>query len=287
MILNFGSINADFFYSLPHLPQPGETLAATAFDSGLGGKGANQSVAVAQAGMPVRHVGAVGPDGEWAVARMKQLGVDTRHISRVEEPTAHALVMVDARGENQIVIYPGANHCQSLAALEAALHDTPDATWLMLQNETNLVPEAAQLAHDRGLKVGYSAAPFDPAAVEAVLPFVTLLSMNAVEQAQLLQALGMEEAALPCPQVLVTKGSEGAVWRSGAEIVSVPAYPVTPVDTTGAGDTFTGYAVAGFAEGLAPEVALRRASAAAALSVMKKGTADAIPSRAEVDAFLG
>lgn len=288
MIFNLGSINADYFYDLPHLPGPGETLAATRMASGLGGKGANQSVAAALAGEEVHHIGAVGENGAWAVERLSDFGVNVRHVRISKMPTAHAIVMVDEAGENQILIYPGANMDQSAKVIGLALDEGAPGDWLILQNETSHQVEAAKMARDRGMKVAYSAAPFDVDAVSDVLPFVSLLIVNEVEAQQFEAATGQAVSTLPIPNALITRGKEGAVWYDIAEggSLKVAAFDVDPVDTTGAGDTFAGYAVAGLSQGLAVEDALRRASAAAALCTMQKGTADAIPDLATVKAFL-
>lgn len=288
MILNLGSINADHFYELSRLVGPGETLCASAHSVGLGGKGANQSVAAARAGALVRHIGAVGHDGAWLVEELAAYGVETRFIRRLETATAHALVMVDRTGENQIVIWPGANLLQSMEEIRAALEEAEPGDWLMLQNETSLVPEAAKAARARGVQVAYSAAPFDAEAARAVLPHVSLLFLNAVEARQLSQEIGIAVSDLPVPRVVVTQGAKGAelLDHDSGKTVSVPAKKVNVVDTTGAGDTLAGYMVAGLSMGLAPDRALQRASAAAALSVTKKGTSSAIPSDVEVDRFL-
>lgn len=287
-IFNLGSINVDHFYAVPHLPAPGETLAASSYSTGLGGKGANQSVAVALAGSPVIHIGAVGPDGGAMVARLRQFGVDCAHVSTVETATAHAIINVDPRGENAIVIFAGANQEQSLTHLESAFSAASKGDIVLLQNETSLQVEAAQLAQQAGLFVAYSAAPFSAQAVQAILPHIDLLVLNEVEAAQLTKSLDQEIFALPVPQLLITRGAKGCTWRDQAtqEELSVPAYPVTPVDTTGAGDCFIGYAIAGVEQGLDSQAALQLASAASAIQVTRHGTADAIPTRAEVDAFL-
>jgi ribokinase len=287
-IFNLGSINTDHFYFVPHLPAPGETLAATGYSVGLGGKGANQSVAAAQAGAPVIHIGSVGPDGGGMVAQLRGYGVDCAHVSTVQVPTAHANINITPEGENAITIYPGANLEQSLTHLESAISAASDGDCLLLQNETNLQLEAVRMAAAAGLFVIYSAAPFSADAVEAVLPHIDLLVMNAVEARQLSEALGTDLAQLPVPHLLLTDGERGATWhdRSADDALHVPAFPVTPVDTTGAGDCFIGYTVAGLNEGMSPQEAMRLAAAASALQVQRPGTADAIPARAEVDAFL-
>ena len=288
MIYNLGSINADYFYRLPRLPGPGETLAATGMSSGLGGKGANQSVAIARAGAEIRHIGAVGGDGRWLIDRLAEAGVDTRSLHLSDRPTAHAIVMIDGEGENQIVIFPGANYDQCPDTVAKALSEGRRGDWLLLQNETSQQSEAAEMAAGKDMSVVYSAAPFDAEAVARLLPHLSLLIMNEVEAGQLAEALGTQILHLPVANVLVTKGARGADWYDTRlmQTLSIPAFPVTPVDTTGAGDTFTGYAVAGLSTGMSPQTALRRAAAAAAISVTRTGTADAIPTIAEVEAFL-
>jgi ribokinase len=288
MILNLGSINADYFYDLPHLPTAGETLAAKAMYIGLGGKGANQSVAASRAGASVSHIGAVGHDGTWAIERLKAFGVETRGIRKSDLPTAHAIVMVDENGENQIVIFSGANHDQDEAGIFSALDAAGSGDWLLLQNETSHQVEAARKARELGLNVAYSAAPFDVAAIQAVLHYANLVIMNEIEAFQFEEATGRKTRDLPVRHVLITKGRNGAEWfdMDTKEITSCPAFSVDPVDTTGAGDTFAGYTVAGLSLGLPLNLTLRRASAAAALCVTRKGTADAIPGINEVMSFL-
>ncbi|MEO0369913.1 MAG: ribokinase [Pseudomonadota bacterium] len=288
MIFNLGSINADYFYDLPRLVKPGETLSAKGFASGLGGKGANQSVAAALAGAEVRHIGAVGSDGDWAVQCLRDFGVDVRHVRHSDLPTAHAIVMVDGHGENQIVVYPGANMDQSTDAIAQALGDGRPGDWLILQNETSHQVEAAALARRIGMHVAYSAAPFEVDAIQKMIPHATILIMNSVEAQQFKGATGAEIKSLAADHVLITRGGDGADLHALREgrTVSVPAFAVETVDTTGAGDTFTGYLIAGLSQGKSAELALRFASAAAALSTTKKGTADAIPDLAEVRDFL-
>ena len=284
-IFNLGSINIDHFYRLPHLPAPGETLAAIGYSIGLGGKGANQSAAAAKAGGQVVHFGAVGPEGGWAVERLRGWGVDTSGIARLDTPTGHAIIQVDARGENSIVLFPGANRALPFSVVEQALADARPGDTLMLQNETAHQVAAAGMARDRGLRVIYSAAPFDVEAVRAVMKYVSILAVNAVEADQLCAALGVALDALDVPELLVTRGADGAEWRGGGTTVIAPPIKVDPVDTTGAGDTFAGYFAAARDSGLDPAAALGLASAAASLKVTRHGTADAIPTRSEVEAF--
>ncbi|SEM50461.1 ribokinase [Gemmobacter aquatilis] len=282
-IYNLGSINIDHVYRVPHLPAAGETLSALGYAQGLGGKGANQSVAAARAGACVYHIGAVGPGSDGVLAELAGYGVDLRHVAVGVEPTGHAIINVDPAAENSIVIYPGANRVLSGDMAGAALAGARAGDTLLVQNETSAQVEAAALAAARGMRVIYSAAPFEIAAVRAVLPQVSLLVMNEGEAAQLRAA----EGTLPPLDCLITKGAQGAEWLSaGAEPLFMPAFKVTPVDTTGAGDTFIGTLAAALDLGLPREAAMRRAAAASALQVTRQGAAQAIPTAAEVDAFL-
>jgi ribokinase len=280
---NLGSINIDHVYRVPHLPRPGETLGAEDYAMGLGGKGANQSVAAARAGARTLHIGAVGPEGRWAREMLDGYGVDVRHVAIGAAPTGHAIINVDPAGENAIVTFAGANRLPDAAAITAALAEARTGDTLLLQNETSAQPEAAALAAARGLRVVYSAAPFEIAALRAVIGQAALLVMNAGEAAELRAALG----ALPDVTLVITRGAEGAEWIApGASPLTVPAFKVTASDTTGAGDCFTGTLAAALDAGADPARALRRAAAAAALQVTRPGAAQAMPTLAEVDAFL-
>jgi len=286
-IYNLGSINIDHFYRVPHLVSPGETLAAESYSVGLGGKGANQSVAAARAGAVVRHIGGVGPQA-WPIGRLEALGVDCGFVERLEIATGHAIISVDGAGENAIILFAGANRAFGEGVIKAALAGSDANDTLLIQNETAHQVVAAQLAQKRGMRVIYSAAPFEVSAVRAVLPYITVLALNAVEAAQLSAALDTDLDDLPVDEVLVTRGAQGAEWRDlrGGDRAVQPSFRVEAVDTTGAGDTLAGYFAAARDEGLVPQAALRLASAAAAVKVTRAGTAEAVPARAEVEAFM-
>lgn len=282
-VYNLGSINIDHVYRVPHLPAPGETLSALDYAQGLGGKGANQSVAAARAGAMCHHIGAIGPNSDWVLAEMQAYGIDLRYVSVLPVATGHAIINVDPQAENNIVIFPGANRALTADMAAAALAGAGPADSLLLQNETSAQAEAAAIAAARGMRVVYSAAPFDIGAVRAVLPHVSLLVMNEIEAEQLRAAQG----ALPQIDCIITKGAQGAEWISAAsEPLFLPAFKVNPVDTTGAGDTFIGTLAAALDLGLPREAAMRRASATSALQVTRQGAAQAIPTAAEVEAFL-
>lgn len=283
-IYNYGSINADFFYQLPRLPQAGETLAADDVVRGLGGKGANMSVAAARAAAHVIHIGAVGGDGHWAKQRLTEFGVDTRHIHSLPDvASGHAVIMVGEDGENSIVLFAGANDLIPPKKIAAALTEASPGDTLLMQNETRKQPETAKMAKELGLYIAYAAAPFDEDAVKAVLPYLDFLILNEVEAAQLEAATGTTPDMLGVKDVIVTLGENGARWYHGDTMRDFPAMPVEPIDTTGAGDTFTGYVLAARDRGLPMEQAISLAMRASALMVTRPGTADVIPDLKDVD----
>lgn len=287
-VWNLGSINVDLFYRLPHLPEAGETLPASSHQTGLGGKGANQSVAIARAGAKVHHVGMIGADNTWVRDRLASYGVDTTHVGQVELATGHAIILVDEMGENSIVTFAGANYAQLVDRIEAALDAARPGDILALQNEVSHIAEAAGIAKAKGMFVVYSAAPFKPAIAQKMLPHIDLLALNEIEAGQLAETLGCAVDEIPAANLLVTHGARGATWRERAtgEVTRTGAFHVEPVDTSGAGDCFIGYLLAGLDQGLDRARAMRLAAAAAALQITRPGTADAIPARDEVEAFL-
>lgn len=285
-IYNIGSINIDHFYQVDRFAQPGETLLTDQYTAGLGGKGANQSIAVARAGATVAHIGAIGADGHWCLERLKSEGVDCTGCFEVEAATGHAVIQIDAQGENLILVHSGANKCLTRDRIEAGLERAAPGDMLVLQNETNLTREIVSLGRQKGLKIAYSAAPFDPAVTAALLPETELLCVNEQESESLAAQIGCDPEQLPVPQLLITRGSKGAVFRVGEETFAHPGFKVEAVDTTGAGDCFFGFFLAALDAGMGAQECLDLASAAAAIQVTRPGTAEAIPTRAEAEAFL-
>ncbi|WP_425040083.1 ribokinase [Primorskyibacter sp. S187A] len=282
-IFNIGSINIDKTYQVPHLPSEGETLAAHDLTLGLGGKGTNMSVAASRAAAHVVHIGAIGPEGRWTVDRMTEYGVDTRHICQVDAETGHAIIAVDTQGENLILLWPGANHCISEAQCIAALAESVPGDVFLTQNETNAQTDAARIARSRGMKVLYAAAPFSAEAVQAILPLTDLLVLNEVEAEQLEHSLGTPLTELGLNDVVVTLGADGCKHINAAgDAAHFPAFKTEVRDTTGAGDTFTGYLAAGLDRGQPMAQAIRTAQKAAALMVSRLGTADVIPDLKDV-----
>ena len=287
MIINVGSINIDHVYRVGHLPEAGETIAAVSHQKFLGGKGINQSIAISKSGGELIHIGAVGPDGEWVLSEIHNMGVDTRHIRKSGRPTGHAVICVDDAGENQIVIYSGANHDIDLGPVQQVFrdHGGPE-NWALIQNETNATTEIAKLAKKNGLNLAYSAAPFEPEKIPELIGLCDLLVVNELEAAEICSLTGKELGNLPVAQLVVTMGSKGATYHAKGETIQQEAFPVEPVDTTGAGDTFLGAFLASFSRGEPAAAALGYAAAASAIQVTRPGAAAAIPERDTVLEFL-
>jgi ribokinase len=193
--------------------------------------------------------------------------------------------MVDDHGENAILLFPGANRALTETHIASALLAATEADTFVFQNETSAQIEGAMLASSKGMRVVYAAAPFDAEAVEAVLPMLDILVMNAVEAQQLTDALGVTLAALPVRDVVVTLGGDGCRWINTDDGTdqTFPAIPVTPVDTTGAGDTFTGFLIAGLDRGLPMKQAILLGQQAGAFMVTRHGTADVIPDLKDIE----
>jgi ribokinase len=287
-VLNFGSLNIDHVYRVPSIVAPGETLSSISYATFAGGKGANQSVALARAGADVFHAGCVGADGNWLVEKLRGYGVDTSFIRVVDGPTGHAIIQVDEVGQNAIVLHAGANHCVSSEHVADVLAHFKPGDTVLLQNEINDVPAIIAAAYDRKLNVCLNPAPFDKSVLHYPLDLLHTLVVNETEGAGL---AGVSEtdgildtlaARLPKCEIILTMGRKGASYRSPDTRFTIPAVQVAAVDTTAAGDTFIGFYLARRATGDGAEAALKTACAAAAVSVTKQGAMDSIPRLADV-----
>ena len=296
-VLNIGSLNIDFVYRVPHFVRPGETLAASRRAVHAGGKGLNQSVALARAGAKVRHAGCVGADGGMLADLLRSEGVDVSMLAVHEsEASGHTFIQVTADGENGILYYPGTNGRVTVESILPALDACGAEDLIMLQNE---LPDTAGLinaALKRRLRVVLNPSPMDADLLKAPLDRLHALIVNETEARGLLgaEAEGVEARDLmpilgrrfPNVVLTLTLGRAGALGREPGEAAFfVPAVKVKAVDTTGAGDTFAGYVVAALDAGERLEPAMRRAAKASAISVTREGAAPSIPTLAEVEAF--
>ena len=314
-VLNIGSLNIDNVYQVPHFLRGGETVAAYRRTLSIGGKGLNQSVAMARAGIASSHAGMVGRDGIVLKTFLEREGVDVSRVAELaDEASGHTFIQISPEGENAILYYPGANVQLTREFVEKALSDFGKGDVLLLQNETNCIEDALELALDRGMRIVFNPAPFDRSVPLLPLNRMAALILNegearglysmdeaaaaALDDLELISALG---ARYPNTTLLITLGSRGVACRiPGEPPVMFPAYRVEVVDTTGAGDTFTGYAVRALKLAWEAEEAgrpaeecreilrdgIKYAVTAAALTVTRAGAAEAIPHFEVVDATV-
>jgi ribokinase len=292
MIIVFGSINLDLIFSVPALPGRGQTLLARGLSVEPGGKGANQAVAAALQGAAVRLAGAAGQDAfaERALTGLIRAGVDIGAVVRCAMPTGCAAITCAAGGENQIVVAPGANLEARAAQLVDA--DLGPATLVLLQMETSPQETTALIrrARSRDARTLLNLAPPGPVDLE-VLRLVDILVVNEDEAVWLAGHLGTDAGAVALQAltggvVICTWGAQGAeVAGPGGESWREPAPPITPVDTTAAGDCFVGVLAAALDEKQPLRQAVARAVAAASLCCLRPGSQGSLPTRQEIDAW--
>lgn len=288
-ILNFGSLNIDNVYAVPHFVAPGETLGATRVSRNVGGKGLNQSVALARAGAEVYHAGCVGEDGDFLLSFLAENGVDISFVKKIDGPSGHAIIQVDENGQNSIILYGGANQCVVAENADRTLENFTADDILLLQNEISSLEYLIVTAHRKGMTVVLNPSPISPDLLHAPLELVDWFILNEIEGAAL---AGTDDpdavppalsAKYPAAKFVMTLGAAGAsAFGAGIPYVRVPATPVKPVDTTAAGDTFTGYFFASVSQGKTVEEALTLASRAAGIAVTRAGAAASIPLKNEV-----
>ena len=290
-MLVFGSMNIDHVYRMPHLVRAGETLSSSVYQRNPGGKGLNQAIALARAGMEVSFAGAIGRDGLFLRDYLASFGVDTSLVRVLEEPTGHAMIQLDEAGQNAIVLYGGANQQMTGASIRDTLADFGAGDCILLQNEINLLDEIVRQAKEKGMQVILNPSPMS-GALPPLLPLVDWLILNEVEGEDVTgcrEPDAMLDALLErCPdcRVVLTLGVQGAMYADRTRRCFQPAFPVQVVDTTAAGDTFTGYFFQGVLGGGTVEEALRAAARASAIAVTRPGAGGSIPAMAEVAALL-
>jgi ribokinase len=287
-----GSCNMDLVAYADRLPAPGETVRGHRLLQAPGGKGANQAVAAARAGGAVTMIGAVGDDmyGHELRASLREADVDVTGLRVSAQPTGTAHIMVDAAGDNSIVIIPGANaEFTELTAADRQAIARSDVLLLQLELPEVAVTAAAAAARRAGVRVMLTPAPVRPLPA-SLLELIDLLVPNRHEARQLTGQAGVPGALQALlglvPAAVITLGADGCSYADrGGNRIAVPAPQVRAVDTTAAGDAFTGALAVSLAEGHAPADALAWASSAAGLSVQREGAARSMPDRAEIDAL--
>ncbi|MCM1322111.1 MAG: ribokinase [Bacteroides sp.] len=300
-ILNFGSMNIDYVYSVSHFVCPGETARTERREVFPGGKGLNQSLALARAGSEVFHAGCVGKeDGLFLKQLLAQNGVQTDCIAELPCASGHAVIQVDASGQNCILLCGGANDMQSRTHIDRVFARFSAGDILVMQNEISETEYIMRKAFEKGLTVFFNPSPYTAETERLPLDGVGCFLLNEVEAAAMCGISGASAVSVaegrtmlcmlaekfPSAKIVLTLGKNGALFGDGETMYFHGCYDVPAVDTTAAGDTFAGYFIAGIACGMSAARALERASAAAALAVSRKGAAESIPSAAQVDDAL-
>ena len=291
-VVNFGSLNLDHVYAVDHFCRAGETIHTAGYTQNAGGKGLNQSIAVARSGQALCHAGMLGAGGEPLAQLLEGCGVDLRYLGRPETPQGHAIIQVQPDGQNCIFLYGGSNQAVTPEDIDAVLSHFAPGDYLLMQNELSNFTYLLRAAVGRGLRVVLNASPISGEVLAADLTGVDWLVVNEIECAAIAGCSTPEEgyaalrARYPGLGILLTLGSEGSVsWKDGAEIRQC-AYPVQAVDTPGAGDTFMGYFVGCLAQGMERKDAMQYAAMAASIAVTRPGAAPSIPMMAEVRAAV-
>lgn len=289
-LLNFGSLNIDYVYQVDHFVRPGETLSSDSRQTFCGGKGLNQTIALSRAGVEVFHAGAVGrADGAVLLNTLKSNGVNTDFINQCEDvASGHAIIQVTPSGQNCILLYGGANQTITKEHIDATLSHFSAGDYILLQNEINNVDYIMERAYQKGLVIVLNPSPMNERILALPLAYVSYLILNEVEAADICGELAEDNLLealshrYPNAKIVLTLGKRGVQYKDGDTILTHGIYKVPVVDTTAAGDTFTGYFIASLAQGHTPDEALRLASVASSIAVSRKGAEASIPYMHEV-----
>lgn len=290
-VLNFGSLNIDNVYKVDHIAAKGETLSSESLRHFSGGKGLNQSIALSRAGVPVWHAGCIGTDGRFLLEELQASGVHTEYISVLEDiPTGHAVIQNSRDGDNCILLFGGSNQAVTGEQADRVLNDFSAGDILVLQNEISELPYIMRRAYEKGMVIALNPSPMNEKVYGLPLDYVNIILLNEVEAAQILHEEPASEERLirrlpdvfPGAEIILTLGSQGSVYLHKNDVIRQKAYPVNAVDTTAAGDTFTGYYLAGMIKGYSPAKSLDLAARAAAIAVTREGASPSIPLLEEV-----
>lgn len=292
-VINIGSLNIDKVYTVDHFVSRGETLASEKLEFYTGGKGLNQSVALSLAGVSVLHAGMIGEDGLFLKQYLASQGVDTNLIRVTDGVSGHAVIQVDREGQNCILLYGGANKMFTKEFIDEVLDEGEEGDILLLQNEVNGLGYIMEEAHKRGMRIAFNPSPADEGLKALPLELVSWFILNETE-GHILTGESIPEDVLekmakfyPASEIVLTLGKEGAVVCSSGTLYRHGIYSVNTVDTTAAGDTFTGYYLASAMSGKKIEECIETASKAAALAVSRKGAAPSIPKPEDIRCFFG
>ena len=303
-ILNFGSLNIDKVYQVKDFVRPGETISSKKLEFFCGGKGLNQSIAISRAGAPVYHAGCIGYDGDMLSDALTASHIHTEYLKKLEIPTGHAIIQVSDTGQNCIILFGGANQAITESQIRETLSHFSAGDILLLQNEINHLALLIEQAFEKGMQIYLNPSPVTEQLKEISLDKISCLILNEIEAADLCAsewekqkqaASSLPESPKECAralhslypglQILLTMGTGGSIFLSGQKFHFQEAFPVNAVDTTAAGDTFTGYFIAAVSRGDTAEAAMEESAKASAIAVTRAGASASIPLREEVLAW--
>lgn len=297
--LNFGSLNIDFVYNVEHFVRSTETISSQSMAIFAGGKGLNQSVALAKSGIDTWHAGNIGEDGEFLAEILQKAGAHTDFISRLPGRNGHAIIQKQPNGQNCILLYGGSNRQNTRTQVDEVLSHFEKGDYLILQNEINEIAYIMERAHEKGMIIVLNPSPMDEKIFTYPLEYVDYFLLNEIEAKDLTgfdvctEKGEIETDALldavcshfPNSKVVLTLGEYGSIYKDEKQKIHQPIVTVPVVDTTAAGDTFTGFFIGSIAKGLSPKEAMQIAAKASAIAVSRQGAAPSIPELNEVYDF--
>lgn len=287
-VLNFGSLNLDYVYQVESILIPGETQASKSRQIFCGGKGLNQSIALAKAGIPVYHAGLIGEGGEPLLEVCKENGVNTEFIRQIPGPCGHTVIQVDENGQNCILLFGGSNRSMTKEFVDTVLDSFEEGDIILLQNEINELDYIIDRAYEKKMMIILNPSPFDSALEKCDLSKISLFLMNEIEGFQITgekepdRILAKVKELYPKAKVVLTLGGDGSVYQDETGIYRQGIFKVKAVDTTAAGDTFTGYFISSVIDGMPVQDGLKLAAKASAIAVSRPGATASIPVRSEV-----
>ncbi|MGN1031559.1 MAG: ribokinase [Butyricicoccaceae bacterium] len=291
-ILNFGSLNLDHIYRVEHILGTKEAQAMEPPLTVAGGKGLNQSVALAKAGAEVWQAGIIGEDGQILLDALNAAGIHTEYVRMVPEHTGHAIVQVDMTGQTAVLQYGGANFCVTEEFVDEVLETFGEGDVIVLQNQISCLPQIIEKAYEKGMKIVLNPSPYNSTIEQCDVSKVWMLIVNQDEAKAMTTFIQPGDMILefrmryPNTNVILTLGDRGAFYVDKETSLYQPAISVQTVDTAGAGDVFCGYFLANYLDGAEVQVAMKRAAVASAISVMRNESAGSTPTREEVEEMM-
>ena len=288
-VYNLGSLNIDYVYSVDHFVRPGETLSSNKMEIFPGGKGLNQSIALARSGATVIHGAKIGNNGDFLINTLLEAGVNTDKIEKVDSSCGHAIIQVDKSGQNSILLFGGTNRIIDREYVENFLSEATDKDILLLQNEINGLDFIFEIAKAKGLQIAFNPSPISDNIKSLPLELVNWWFVNEIEAAELFGSNVPNEICdnfikkYPSSNLILTLGKNGSMFKNADTLLKQSVFDVPVVDTTAAGDTFTGYFISAILNNHSFDYALKLASKASSVSVSRKGASASIPMLGEIN----